>query len=188
MLTIIQHEQKFFFTQVIGQKVQRAAMRILAQIEDGREWTGRISAGSVTAASSASQTPSENSGRHCLPTCRLSRDFPTPPEPVRVTSRYGVRACLISLQLLFPPDEACHLCGQVMLEYIQCLDRREITGKRIDDQLVDTLRMEHILQAPLAHVAHGNALRHVLTNQIPGSLGKQYLPAVGGRHQALHMA
>jgi hypothetical protein len=47
-------------------------------------------AGSATAASSATQTPSANRPATCLITSPASRVLPTPPGPVTVTSRYWV--------------------------------------------------------------------------------------------------
>ncbi len=44
--------------------------------------------GSPTDASSIIQTPSGNSAATSAPTSRASRDFPTPPTPVSVTSEF----------------------------------------------------------------------------------------------------
>ena len=53
-------------------------------------------AGSVTAASSKSQTPSGYSSASCVATSSASRVLPTPPTPVNVTSRCARSAASIS--------------------------------------------------------------------------------------------
>ena len=51
--------------------------------------------GSVTAASSKTQTPSGNSSREFAATSSASRVLPTPPTPVNVTSRRGLNRAAI---------------------------------------------------------------------------------------------
>ena len=53
-------------------------------------------AGSRTAASSASQTPSAKRPATCFATSPASRVFPAPPGPVSVTSRYSASWAAIS--------------------------------------------------------------------------------------------
>ncbi len=70
-------------------------------------------AGSVTAASSKSHTPSGNSSVSCAATSSASRVLPTPPTPVKVTSRCARSAVFDLTDLRIAPDEARRRGSQI---------------------------------------------------------------------------
>src|SRR5215216_2700250 len=91
-------------------------------------------------------------------------------------------------QLPLAPDEACHLCGQVVMHYVECFYRSELTRQIGDDKLVDMFWAKHVLQAPITHIAQGHTFREFIPNQLLGGNRKQNLPTMRGRHQPLDVA
>jgi hypothetical protein len=65
----------------------------------------------------------------------------------------GTESLFDLCQFRFASDETRHLRGQIMLNYIERFDGRELARKICADKLIDMLGAEHIFQTSFAQIA-----------------------------------
>ena len=109
-------------------------------------------AGSLIVASSTTQTPSGNSWVSSAATCTESRVLPTPPTPVRVTSRCASHELADLLHLHLAADEARDLHRQVARGGVQRPQRRERGLEAVRPHLVEADRRRQVPQPVLAEI------------------------------------
>ena len=92
--------------------------------------------GSPTDASSTSHTPSGNSPATSAPTSRASRDLPTPPTPVSVTSEFDRTSSATSRDDRLATDQRGQLLREVAREVVDAAEHREVDREPVGDDLV----------------------------------------------------
>ena len=106
VFAVVQHHQQAPARQGLGDAVGHGERRPAASRPTLLATASGTAAGSPTGASSTSHTPSGNSAASSAATCTARRVLPTPPTPVRVTSRCGPHQLGQLLHLVVAPHEA----------------------------------------------------------------------------------
>ena len=134
-------------------------------------------AGSPTGANSTSHTPSENSPVSSAATCTARRVFPTPPTPVRVTSRWARTCSASSFTATSRPTKLVVCTGRFPGTASNVRNGGKLDPQPVGAHLVQVLDTRQVAQPMLAQIDQVDARHHRRRGR-----RHQDLAAVAGGH------